>query len=142
MAKDLIGFTIQYSKIKAVIHLKQTNEKLKRAQFALDNQVMTDMVPLMPMQTGTFINTTRARSAAVAGSGFVCAAAPPYGRFLYEGKVMVDPETNSPWARKGAKKVITSRPLTYSNPSAVPHWFDAAKEKHLKEWIEIVKDNV
>lgn len=116
--------------------------RIKDAQYWLDSQIMTDMVPLMPHQTGTFINVTRAQSAALAGTGKVVAAAPPMGRFLYEGKVMVDPETGSPWARPGAKKIVTDRPLKYSNPSAVPRWFDAAKETHLQEWIDGVKEKI
>ena len=62
-----------------------------------------------------------------------------WGRFLYEGKVMVDPVTGSPWARKGAKKVVTERPLTYSNPKATPHWFDTAKDAHGIAWVKGVK---
>ncbi len=116
--------------------------RIRDAQYWLDSQIMTDMVPLMPHQTGTFINVTRAQSAALAGTGKVVAAAPPMGRFLYEGKVMVDPETGSPWARPGAKKIVTDRPLKYSNPSAVPRWFDAAKETHLQEWIDGVKEKI
>jgi hypothetical protein len=57
----------------------------------------------------------------------------------YEGKVMVDPITGSPWARKGAKKVVTDRMLTYSNPQATPHWFDTAKERHGKQWVDETK---
>lgn len=116
--------------------------RIRNAQYWLDSQIMTDMVPLMPHQTGTFINVTRAQSAALAGTGKVVAAAPPMGRFLYEGKVMIDPETGSPWARPGAKKIVTDRPLKYSNLSAVPHWFDAAKEKHMKEWVDGVKEKI
>lgn len=116
--------------------------RIKDAQYWLDSQIMTDMVPIMPRQTGTFINVTRAQSAALAGTGKVVAAAPPMGRFLYEGKVMIDPETGSPWARPGAKKIVTDRPLKYSNPSAVPRWFDAAKETHLQEWIDGVKEKI
>ncbi len=63
----------------------------------------------MPMQTGQFINVTKAMSAAVAGTGKVVAAAPPMGRFLYEGRTMVDEKTGSPWARKGARKVLVSQ---------------------------------
>ena len=140
--KPLQGFTIYDGKVKANIHLDRINANLTRAQYVLDSQIMNDMVPYMPHNTGTFVNITRAQSASLAGSGFVVAAAPPMGRFLYEGKVMIDPVTGSPWARKGAKKIVTDRPLTYSNPKAVPHWFDKAKEEHLSEWVQIVKDNV
>lgn len=136
---DLKDIHIVDGNIKIDISLKRLNANLDRAQWWLDNQVMTDMVPYMPMQTGTFINLTRARSAALAGTGKVVAAAPPMGRFLYEGVVMVDPETGSPWARPGAKKIVTAQPLTYSNPKATPHWFETAKENHGKEWVKGVK---
>lgn len=112
-----------------------------RAQYLLDSQIMEDMVPFMPMRDGLFIATTRAMSQAIAGTGQVVAAAPPFGRFLYEGKVMVDPLTGSPWARKGAKKVVTDRPLKYSkgsHPQAQAHWFDAAKRKNMGDWKKLV----
>lgn len=121
---------------------------LEKAQFKLDSVVMTDMVPLMPMETGTFINTTKAQSAAIAGTGKVVAAAPPMGRFLYEGKTMVDEKTGSPWARKGAKKVLVSQyagktaareNLTYAH-GRTSHWFDKAKKEHLHKWVKITKE--
>lgn len=124
---------------EVTLDLERFAKQFSEAQFWLDSQVMTDMVPYMPHQTGTFVNVTRAMSAALAGSGEVVAAAPPMGRFLYEGKVMVDPVTNSPWARKGAKKVVTERNLTYSNPKATPRWFDTAKQNHGKAWVDGVK---
>lgn len=130
-----------YSKpnVEMRINLSRFERQYEDAQFALDNMVMTSMQPYMPHRTGTFINVTKAMSAAIAGSGTVVAAAAPMGRFLYEGKVMVDPETNSPWARPGAKKVVTDRELKYSNPKATPHWFDTAKENHGKSWVREVK---
>lgn len=100
------------------LDLSRFEKQFQDAQFELDSVVMADMKPYMPHQTGTFINITSAQSASLAGSGTVVAAAPPMGRFLYEGKVMVDPATNSPWARPGAKKVVTDRDLKYSNPKA------------------------
>lgn len=138
--------TIHLESLSAVsgnisVHIDTTNlnKKLNRAQWVLDNQIMTDMVPLMPMVTGTFINTTRIRSASLAGTGQVVAASAPTGRFLYFGKVMVDPLTGSPWARKGAKKVVTDQPLRYSRAGAVSEWFESAKAQHLSEWITIVR---
>ena len=133
------GFSIVSGDIKADVSLNQFEKRFQEAQFWLDGQVMNDMVPYMPHRDGTFINLTRMRSAALQGTGKVVAGAPPQGRFLYEGKVMVDPVTGSPWARKGAKKVVTERPLTYSNPKATPHWFDTAKENHGKSWVKGVK---
>ena len=55
---------------------------------------------------------------------------------------MVDEQTGSPWARKGARKIITNKDLQYNknaHPKATDHWFDAAKKEHGKEWIDYVK---
>lgn len=132
-------YNVSKPDIEMRINLSRFEKQFEEAQYALDSMVMEDMVPYMPHQTGTFINVTRAMSAALAGSGKVVAAAPPMGRFLYEGKVMVDPVTGSPWARAGAKKIVTDRDLKYGNPKATPHWFDTAKERHGKSWIREVK---
>ena len=130
-----------YSKpnLEMRINLSRFEKQFEDAQKELDSMVMTDMKPYMPKQTGTFVNITSAQSASLAGSGTVVAAAAPMGRFLYEGKVMVDPKTGSPWARPGAKKVVTDRNLKYSNPKATPHWFDTAKDKHGESWVKAVK---
>lgn len=121
--------------LKVDIDTNRLTDKRKKAQYWLDSQVMTDMTPLMPMDTGSFINSTIAQSAALAGSGEVIAGIGPHGRFLYEGLVMVDPDTGSPFARAGVKKVVTNRPLTFSRGSAVAHWFDEAKAEHLTDWV-------
>ena len=133
------GFSIVSGDIKADVSLNRFEKQFQGAQFWLDGQVMNDMVPYMPHRVGTLVNLTRMQSVALQASGKVIAAAPPAGRFLYEGKVMVDPVTGSPWARKGAKKVVTERPLTYSNPKATPHWFDTAKDTHGQSWVRGVK---
>ena len=133
------GFSIVSGDIKADVSLDRFEKQFQEAQFWLDGQVMNDMVPYMPHRDGIFVNLTRMRSAALQGTGKVVAGAPPQGRILYEGKVMIDPVTGSPWARKGAKKVVTERPLTYSNPKATPHWFDTAKDAHGKSWVKGVK---
>lgn len=135
----LKGFSYASGNVKASIHFRHMNRNLARAQFALDTQIMNDMTRYMPKNTGALIALTRARSITTAGTGLVCAAAGPSGRFLYNAKVMVDPVTGSPWARKGAKKVVIDRPLNYSNPQARPKWFEVAKEKDLNKWVRVVK---
>lgn len=128
--------------IELDVDLSRFEKQYGKAQYALDSMVMTSMKPYMPHRTGTFINVTQAMSASIAGSGTVIAAAPPMGRFLYEGKVMVDPVTNSPWARPGAKKIVTGKDLKYDtshNPKVTDHWFETAKEKHGRSWIRAVK---
>lgn len=132
-------FSLVQGDIKVDVSLNRFEKQYQKAQYYLDSQIMNDMVPYMSHRDGIFVNLTRLQSAALAGTGKVIAAAPPQGRFLYEGKVMIDPVTGSPWARKGAKKVVTDRPLTYSNPKATPHWFDTAKDAHDKAWVKGVK---
>ena len=117
------------------VDTEKLGKKKQLAQYWLDSQIMTDMVPLMPMDTGSFIASTVAQSQALAGSGEVIAGIGPHGRFLYEGLVMVDPETGSPFARAGVKKVVTDRPLEFSRASAVAHWFEEAKSQHLTDWV-------
>lgn len=136
------GFSYADGNIKASLHFKHLNKNLARAQRELDKQIMNDMTRYMPKNTGTLITRTRARSASMAGTGLVCAAAGPYGRFQYYGKVMIDPVTGSPFAREDAEKVVTDRPLTYSNPEARPKWFEAAKDKNLNKWVRLVKKEV
>ena len=128
--------------VRMIIDLDRFERQYSKAQWMLDSQIMTDMIPYMPKQTGTFINVTSAMSKALAGTGAVVAAAPPMGRFLYEGKVMVGVFSNSPWAKKGEKKRVTDKNLVFStatNPRAQAHWFDAAKEAHLDGWKRMVK---
>jgi hypothetical protein len=124
------------------IDLSRFEGQYSRAQYELDSMVMTSMIPYMPKDTGTFINVTLGMSQALAGSGKVVAAAPPMGRFLYEGKVMVGEKTRSAFAAKGERKVTTDRELDYSrhaNPKVTSHWFDTAKKNHGSAWIKKAK---
>lgn len=136
------SFSVVDGRVSVKVDLSRFGDQIQKAQFWLDGQVMNDMVPFMPFRDGILVDTTRVRSASMQGTGKVCAGAPPYGRFLYEGKVMVDPETGSAWARPGARKVVTETPLNFdktAHPSATDHWFDAAKSAHVKEWVRGVK---
>lgn len=58
-----------------------------------------------------------------------------YSRYLYFGKVMVDPNTGSAWAGDRVKKVITDKKLTFKN-GRTDHWFEPyidGDKKHLVE---------
>lgn len=124
------------------IDLGRFEKQYTMAQYNLDTMVMEDMIPYMPMVTGQFIQVTKAMSSAIAGSGKVIAAAPPFGRFLYGGKVMVGVDSGSPWAKKGEKKVVTDKNLTYStgaHPKAQSHWFEPAKKENLNRWVKETK---
>ena len=136
------SFSIVKGDIKVNVSLNRFEKQFQEAQYWLDGQVFTDMEKYMPFLDGNMRNVSAIMSRSMQGSGQVIAGAPPYGRFLYEGKVMVDPVTGSPWARAGAKKVVTDRDLVFdktAHPRATDHWFDAAKEQYVKSWAKGVK---
>lgn len=136
------SFSIVKGDIKVNVSLNRFEKQFQEAQYWLDGQVFTDMEKYMPFRDGNMRNVSAIMSRSMQGSGQVIAGAPPCGRFLYEGKVMVDPVTGSPWARAGAKKVVTDRDLVFdktAHPSATDHWFDAAKEQNVKSWVKGVK---
>lgn len=138
------------------VALKDTvRNNLPKAQYMLDAQIVNDMVPYMPMVTGTFINTVRLRNASLMGSGQVCAATGVMGRYLYYGSKMIDPLTGK-GARRivldggevifryrlGAKLVPSGEPLDYTktaNPLAGSFWYERAKQDHFTEWRDLVK---
>ena len=135
------NFSVVRNGVTVEVDMKRLENNFNKAQFALDSAIMTSMEPLMPRRDGNFIAITKGMSAAIAGTGKVVAAAPPYGRFLYEGKMMIGEKSRSPWAKKGERKVVTGRNLTYSG-GGQSHWFEKAKEKDLNSWVKVVENIV
>lgn len=129
---DLITDTIE-------VHLRMspTAKRVQKAHNGLQVDISNSMLPFMPKRDGELQEVTRAMNTAMIGSSYVYAAfGVPYGRMQYRGLVMVDEVTGSPWARKGARKVVTDRALKYSQPRAQPEWYEAAKKSDLKKWVD------
>ena len=106
-----------------------------RAEHAVAVQMEKDTRPFVPALTGSLMNRTRVDGNTVIYPG-------PYARFLYYGKVMVDPDTGSPFAQKGAVKVVTDRNLVFNrsvNPQAQAHWFESSKAQNLEKWLRVYK---
>nr|DAK01080.1 MAG TPA: Minor capsid protein [Caudoviricetes sp.] len=149
--KHFKGFSVVDGDMKIKLNMSRFSRQYQEAQHLLDGMVMDSMIEFMPMISGDFINRTRVKSTSMQGTGFVCAAAEPYGRFLYFGKTMVDPATGSTWARHDAEKVLVSQysgktnakeNLEYTrqaHPQAQAEWFDAAKRQYGSTWIRKVK---
>lgn len=110
------------------------DKRLERAKYILTECVISSSRAFMPLRTGNLQQRTRSNAShtRVTFPG-------PYARFLYYGKVMVDPLTGSPWARRGAKKVVTNRNLRFSQPNATAHWFEVAKKRDLNKWLDEVR---
>jgi len=119
--------------IKVNIDFSKYSMNAVKAQACLGEQVLQDCRALMPLLTGSLIQRSY-----TAEQGKKVIFPGPYARFQYGGLVMVDPATNSPWARPGAKKVLTDRSLKYSRPEACSHWFDEAKARNGEYWIKKV----
>lgn len=123
--------------LRVEINLKPYERRHIEAQQWLGDRVLEDCRAAMPLLTGG----TQQRSHTTYGGRQVIFPG-PNSRFLYGGLVMIDPDTGSPWARKGAKKILTDRPLTYSNPEATDHWFDTQKAKYGEYWINGVRERI
>lgn len=139
---DFAGIHLDTSNMKTDISFTRFSLSYKRAQLALDVQIMNDMIPYMPMQTGMFMQRTVADSMSIAGTGEVVAGAKPFGRFLYGGKVMVGVSSHNSYAMQGESKVVTDKDLDYhkgAHPKVVPEWFKAAKANHGASWSRLVK---
>ena len=105
----------------------------KRAEHAVAVQAAKDTEPYVPMLTGSLKNRTQVKDNLIIYPG-------PYARYLYYGKLMVDPETGSAWAKKGASKVVTDKNLVFTqtvHQDAQDHWFDASKAENLDEWKRV-----
>lgn len=124
-------YSIVSGNVTVVIDLDAYADRFAEAQAWLGWRVLQDCQARMPIQTGSL----RQRSHVEDGGRKVIFEG-PYARFQYGGKVMVDPDTGSPWARKGVKKVLTDRPLKYADPAATDHWFVAVKAEFAQEWID------
>ena len=104
-----------------------------KAEHALADQVQKDTSPFVPFLTGTLDQRTQ-----VVGDSIIYPG--PYARFLYYGKVMIDPETGSTYAPKGGTKVLTDKNLVFNtsgHSQAQSHWFEASKAENLDKWIRV-----
>jgi len=102
----------------------------EKAETALANEVLADTEPFVPFLTGSLNQRAYAKGNMVIYPG-------PYARYLYYGKLMVDPDTGSSWAKNGATKVLTDKNLVFStsgHSQAQAHWFEASKALNLEKW--------
>ena len=109
-----------------------------RAEHVLAEQIEKDNQPFVPAFTESITQRTRVDGSAVIYPG-------PYARFLYYGKVMVDPNTGSTYAPKGGTKVVTDRNLVFNqtvHPQAQAHWCEASKAQNLGKWARVAEKAV
>ena len=126
-----LKFTVNSSGMEAV--KEQLSLGCSKAEHIVAQQVAKDTVPFVPALTGSLTQRTRVEDSKVIYPG-------PYARFLYYGKLMVDPITGSSYAPKGGTKVLTDKNLVFSkamHPQAQAHWFEASKAQNLEKWVRV-----
>lgn len=108
-------------------------EGCTKAEHTVALQVRKDTSPYVPALTGDLDRRTRVDGSKVIYPG-------PKSRYLYYGKLMVDPETGSSYAPKGGTKVLTDKDLVFSKEvhgQAQSHWFEASKAENLEKWVRV-----
>lgn len=104
-----------------------------KAAHIVAMQVRKDTSPYVPALTGSLDKRTRVDGGEIIYPG-------PYARYLYFGKLMVDPATGSSYAQKGSTKVLTDKNLVFNKAmhgQAQSHWFEASKAENLEKWVRV-----
>ena len=110
----------------------------EKADHVLAIQAAKDTSPYVPAR-----NLVLDRRTMVKGNQIIYPG--PYARYLYRGKLYVDPKTGSPFARYGVTKVETNRNLVFSkavHSKAQAEWFEASKAQNLQKWLRVYKKAV
>lgn len=105
----------------------------EKAAHIVAAQVRKDTSPYVPALTGDLDRRTRVDGSRVVYPG-------PQSRYLYYGRLMVDPSTGSSYAPKGGTKVLTDKDLVFSKEvhgQAQSHWFEASKAENLGKWVRV-----
>lgn len=127
----MLKFTVHTSGLSVIPErLKDASEK---AEHTVAIQVQKDTSPYVPFLTGSLDQRTRVDGSEVIYPG-------PYARYLYHGKVMVDPETGSAYAPKGGTKVVTDKNLVFNkamHSQAQAYWFEASKAENMDKWLRV-----
>ena len=104
-----------------------------KAAHLVAMQVRKDTSPYVPALTGSLDKRTRVDGGEIIYPG-------PYARYLYFGKLMVDPATGSSYAQKGSTKVLTDKNLVFNKAmhgQAQSYWFEASKAENLEKWVRV-----
>lgn len=127
----MVKFTVHTKGIETI--QSKIKDSCEKAEHTVALQVRKDTSPFVPALTGDLDRRTRVDGEFVIYPG-------PQSRYLYHGKLVVDPETGSSYARKGATKVLTDKNLVFNkamHAQAQSHWFEASKAENLETWVRV-----
>lgn len=115
--------------------MKKLRKAGPMAAHAVAVQIEKDTEPFVPALTKSLVNRTQVADSSVIYPG-------PESKMLYNGKLMIDPNTGSAWARKGATKVVTGKNLKFNHSvhsQAQSHWDEASKAQNLDKWVRVAR---
>lgn len=119
--------------VRVDIRPRQIERNANEADRILANQIKQDTDQFVPAKTGSLASRARVERNLLIYPG-------PYARYLYHGKLMVDPETGSSYAKKGSTKTLTGKDLVFSKAmhgKAQSEWFEASKAVNLDKWKRV-----
>ena len=128
----MLEFTVENTVPELAAKVIQAASK---AEVILAQQILKDTDPYVPSR-----NNSLSQRAYTQGNKIIYPG--PYARYLYYGKLMVDPVTGSAFASKGSTKVLTDKNLVFSTAvhgQAQARWFEASKAVNLEKWEQIAK---
>jgi hypothetical protein len=130
-----LKFSVQADGMDAV--KEAISKGCDRAEHVLTVQVAKDTAPFVPMLTGSLRTRTKVTGNTVIYPG-------PYARYLYYGKLYVDPLTGSSYARKGVTKVpaVPEKDLIFHRTGTCSHWFEASKAQNMEKWVRVAEKAV
>ena len=130
-----LKFAIDVSGMDAV--KESVASACSRAEHTLAVQVKKDTEPFVPMLNGVLRGKTKVVGNLIVYDG-------PYARYLYYGKLYVDPLTGSSYARDGVTKVpaVPEKDLIFHKPGTCSHWFEASKAQNLSKWLRVAEKAV
>jgi len=117
-------------------------------QMFVDSTALNGVAPYVPMGIGILSKSATLHTEI--GSGAIIWKT-PYARYLWYGKLMVDPVTKKGafydptygfWSRRGVQKELTDRDLVFDqrrHPLAGPKWALRYKADHLRDLSEAVQ---
>lgn len=135
MAKSS-GFTVK-------VKINSTSKILKDHGLDRDGRVVRHlrdtadrlMTPFIPMDNGmlrrnkTYPNNNKIKYTS------------PYAKYQYYGKLMLA-KNGSSWAKKGEKKVLTSRKLKYHTSGTGPKWDQLMMQRRKKDLVKDVENYI
>lgn len=132
----MVQFSIHTSGIDSLPDkIRKSSDK---AEHIVAIQVKKDTSPYVPALTGDLDRRTRVDGPSVIYPG-------PQSRYLYHGKLMVDPATGSSYATKGTTKTLTDKNLVFNkamHSQAQDHWFEASKAENMDKWVRVAEKAV